>query len=113
MSTNMQSPIAGSAERIVTLRARHSEVMASIEKYEELVAEQAAQLRSMNRPTSYVTNDEDDEMEHRKALHVERLPLTQQELKREEEGIKELELKKRSLEERVSGMEKDLGGLLR
>jgi len=75
----------------VTLRARHSEVMASIEKYEELVAEQAAQLRSMNRPTSYVTNDEDEEMEYGKGLHVERLPLTQQELKREEEGIKELD----------------------
>lgn len=87
--------------------------MASIEKYEELVAEQASQLRSLNRPTSYVADDEHEEMKIQNIHRREQLPLTPQELKREEEGIKELELKKRTLEQRVNGMEKDLGGLLR
>ena len=36
-----------------------------------------------------------------------------EDLKREEEEIRELEKKKRGLEDRVSGMERDLGGLLR
>lgn len=39
--------------------------------------------------------------------------MTEEDLKREEENIKELEFKKRTLEDRVNGMEKDLGGILR
>ena len=39
--------------------------------------------------------------------------ITVEDIKMEEEEILELEKKKRSLEDRVSGMEKDLGGLLR
>lgn len=34
-------------------------------------------------------------------------------MRQEEKEIKELEKKKRGLEDRVSGMERDLGGLLR
>lgn len=39
--------------------------------------------------------------------------VTEEDLKREDEEIRELEKKKRGLEDRVSGMERDLGGLLR
>ena len=39
--------------------------------------------------------------------------ITLEDLEKEEEEIKELESRKRMLEDRVSGMERDLGGLLR
>ena len=39
--------------------------------------------------------------------------VTEEDLMREDEEIRELEKKKRTLEDRVSGMERDLGGLLR
>jgi hypothetical protein len=40
-------------------------------------------------------------------------PMTKEDLMREEEEIKELERKKSGLEARVTGMERDLGGLMR
>jgi len=39
--------------------------------------------------------------------------LVYEDILREEASIKELERRKRTLEERVSGMEKDIGGILR
>lgn len=39
--------------------------------------------------------------------------ITAEDLENEEQEIRELERKKRALEDRVSGMERDLGGLLR
>ena len=38
---------------------------------------------------------------------------TLEDLKREEQEVRELEERKRTLEERVNGMERDLGGLMR
>lgn len=87
----------------------------SLDHYEALVAEQSAQLRQMNRPSSRMSEfeDDDDVPASSRVTPNENLPMTDEDLKREEEGIMELEQKKRTLEERVSGMEKDLGGILR
>ena len=89
-----------------------------MEEYEELVAEQTAQLRKMN-GTSGLTFD-DHELDEITMQDVNtpdsqpsKLPLTEEELRREEDACAELERKKWTLEERVSGMEKDLGGLMR
>lgn len=41
------------------------------------------------------------------------MPITVEQLEREEQEIRDLERKKQTLEDRVSGMERDLGGLLR
>lgn len=43
----------------------------------------------------------------------EEVAVTDEDLRCEEEEIGELERKKKELEDRVSGMERDLGGLLR
>lgn len=63
---------------------------------------------------------EDDDLDLRASSDVEagdgkpsEMPITAEQLEREEQEIRELERKKRTLEERVSGMERDLGGLLR
>ena len=39
--------------------------------------------------------------------------VTEEDLRREDEEIRELEKKKRNLEDRVNGMDRDLGGLRR
>jgi hypothetical protein len=39
--------------------------------------------------------------------------MSREDMQREEAEIRELEQKKKALEERVTGMEKDLGGLMR
>lgn len=90
----------------------------SLDKYEELVTEQSKQLGKMNRPSSFGFQDD---------LGADKLPsenqdrtttigepvVTMEDLLAEESEIADLEQKKQTLEERVSGMEKDLGGLMR
>ena len=69
----------------------------------------------MNRPTSRTgyTDDDDGGRAEAGAAEEASIPLTKEDLEREEEEIKELERKKRGLEDRVTGMERDLGGLMR
>lgn len=100
------------------MRNRNAKALAFIQEYDGLVAEQATLLGKMNMSSSLVMDDnEADEIALRETtnsdLHQTDHPLTEEELKREEEACNELERKKRSLEERVNGMERDLGGLLR
>lgn len=104
----------GAKEKIAALRARYSRVTASLAHYEGKVARQARELERMNRPEDWEgdTVDKEDEDAQDKD-DDEEIVVTEDDLKREEEGIRELEKKKRELEDRVSGMERDLGGLLR
>jgi len=111
---NTCSPMPGAAERIADLRSRYSNVVDSIAQYEELISEQAVQMRGRNRPPLFA--DEDEEVDLPRAS-TSRIGGTQHptvdDLRHEEAGIRELEQKKRTLEQRVIGMDKDLGGLLR
>lgn len=91
---------------------------ASIARYDSKATKQAAQLAKMNRDKDgngdFDDDDEDlddgttDDVNGPQGMHV-----TDADLRREDEEIRELEKKKRTLEDRVSGMERDLGGLLR
>lgn len=65
----------------------------------------------MNRSQSYASDGED--MTGGEASQPESAPVTDEDLERELEEIRELEKKKQQLEARVSGMERDLGGLMR
>jgi hypothetical protein len=68
----------------------------------------------MNRPKGsgkYDDQGDDDAIEGGK--EQEEIEITTEDLQREQEEIRDLELKKKALEERVSGMERDLGGLNR
>ncbi|KAI9815156.1 MAG: hypothetical protein M1832_005558 [Thelocarpon impressellum] len=105
-------PIAGAAEKITSLRARYAQLSSSIAHHETRVSRQTAQLDRRNRPHDF--DDEDDDDDYRADLDDGgAAEITDEDLRREEEDIKELEKKKRALEDRVSGMERDLGGLLR
>lgn len=110
--------MAGAVEKIASLRNRNAQALASMEEYEDLVAEQTAQLGKMNRSSGLTFDDEDvDEITMRDVSSNDAqssdIPITEEELRRDEETCAELEQKKRTLEDRVSGMDKDLGGLMR
>lgn len=107
------SPLPGVLDRIAALRARHEKITASIAQYERSTADQSEQLRKMSRSTSFAADDMDDEQHEGRASTVGAQRLTQDDLKREEDLVKELERRKKVLEERVDGMKKDIGGILR
>lgn len=80
----------------------------SIAHLEDRVAANTAELESMRQ--SY--EDDDDDFKPVPASQPEALEVTDEDLERELAEIRELERKKRSLEERVTAMERDLGGLM-
>ncbi|KAL4922168.1 DASH complex subunit Spc34 [Aspergillus aurantiobrunneus] len=101
-------PVAGAQDKISSLRYRNRLISESIAELEERVARNTAELESMSR--SY---DEDyDDFENGAPSNLEGTDITDSDLDRELEEIRELERKKRSMEDRVNGMERDLGGLL-
>lgn len=103
-------PVPGAAEKISQLRRRHQQLAANISHYEALVGQQSADLARMNRPT-YDDEGDMEMMDDEPTINA--APMTKEDLEREEAEIAELEAKKKTLEERVSGMERDLGGLMR
>jgi hypothetical protein len=111
-------PIAGANERISQLTRRYQQLAANIEHYEGRVASQSRELERMHRPSGAGYYEEDDEDMVDADVHAVDdenyvAPMTKEDLMREEEEIRELEKKKRGLEDRVTGMERDLGGLMR
>lgn len=113
----MSSPIPGAPERIVSLRSRYEQLNSSIARYESKVAKQMIQLEKMNKHAGgngAFDGDEDENLDvDANDDQAAQYHITEEDLRREDEEIRELEKKKRSLEDRVSGMERDLGGLLR
>lgn len=96
-------------ERIQGLRQRHQELLASIEYYEDKVAEQTVLLDRVPRPRS---SQGSGAVSARRDVHV-RDSYTAEDFSNEEDEMRELEEKRRMLEDRVTGMQKDLGGLRR
>jgi hypothetical protein len=107
--------IVGIPEKIHALRSRHAQIQSSLQHYEQKVARQTKELQNMNRGEDLSGDDEGEEVYpgHVSAKEDEIEFVTDEDLKKEEDEIRELERKKRELEERVTGMERDLGGLLR
>lgn len=110
------SPIEGAAEKISTLRTRYEQISSSIARYEIRVAKQALQLDQMNHPKECTEDLDADDNEDKVVVEptiLRHVHATAEDIKREEEELRELEKKKRDLEDRVSGMDRDLGGLMR
>lgn len=103
------SPIPGAADQIAQLRQRHGRLEASLRHYEAQIADQAQQLSKLNKPRDYGDNEDGDIEVEAPALE----DFTLEDMRREEEEIAELEKKKKALEDRVSGMEKDISGVMR
>lgn len=88
------------------MRQRHAQVTASIDYYEDRLAEQARQLFKMNQTRSFLDEIEEPEPEPQDVP-----PLTDEDLRREEEEMRQLERKKKQLEDRVHSMSRDISGL--
>jgi hypothetical protein len=104
--------IPGVPKRIDELRLRYSQLSSSIEHYEQKVANQEKELERMTKSGGW-NGEEDFEDGVLGSEPEERVEITDEDLRREEEEIRDLERRKKVLEDRVSGMERDLGGLLR
>jgi hypothetical protein len=90
------------------MRQRHDRLEASIEYYESRIAEQTRQLSRQNRSRDYINHDtEDAEVETAAPI------VSIEDLRQEEEEVKQLEQKKKGLEDRVNSMGRDISGVLR
>ncbi|KAI1073985.1 DASH complex, subunit Spc34 [Whalleya microplaca] len=102
-------PLPGALERIPAQRSKYAHSKATLAYYEAKVSEQAEALGRMNKD-HWMDEDEDDDAADG-AEEGEEI-LTEESLRREEEEVRELDKKKRDLQERLKAMEKDLGGLM-
>lgn len=108
-------PIPGALQRIAQLRQRHARLAESIAYYEQKVEGQAQRLKGQHVPKDY-GDDEDEAAEpqaEEQAVSGGEIYMTEEDVENEQAEIKELERKKRMLEERVEGLGKDITGVLR
>ncbi|KAL1899154.1 hypothetical protein Sste5346_003076 [Sporothrix stenoceras] len=104
--------LPGALERIPVLRQKHAQQTSTLTYYEAKVAEQAQRLEGMNRDRRGGDEDYDDDMSMAAATPAAADGPTEEDLRQEEDEIRELERKKKELQERLRAMDKDLGGLL-
>ena len=90
------------------MRQRHSRLEASLEYYESRIAEQTEQLSRLNRSRGY-----DDAPLEDLGVETTAPIMTEEDLRREEEEVRQLERKKKGLEDRVNSMGRDISGVLR
>lgn len=109
-------PLPGALERIPELRQKWANQSNTLAYYEAKVVEQTERLGRMNkRPDDFGDEDEEDvgdEDEEPVNNGIMDSLMTEEDLRREEEEVKELDKKKKELQERLRAMDKDLGGLL-
>lgn len=104
--------VRGTTDKIRALRERWRAVGNSVKFYEQKIERQTKELDRINRGERWESGAEDDIEDENDEVYID-VEVTDEDLAREEEEIKELEAKKKALDERVRGMERDLGGLLR
>lgn len=108
-------PLPGALERIPAQRAKYAHSLNTLAYYEAKVAEQAEALGRMNKKDMWSEGEdeeEEEEEEEQNAAESEDAILTEEDLRREEAEVREMDRKKRELQQRLKAMEKDLGGLL-
>uniref|UniRef100_L2G9N3 DASH complex subunit SPC34 n=1 Tax=Colletotrichum fructicola (strain Nara gc5) TaxID=1213859 RepID=L2G9N3_COLFN len=100
--------LPGALERIPQLRNRYAHQTNTLAYYEAKVAEQQAALERMNKDHWMGDEEEpeDDDEEEDEDM------MTEEEYRAEEELVRDLDRKKRELQQRLRAMDKDLGGLL-
>ncbi|RDA84991.1 hypothetical protein CP532_3888 [Ophiocordyceps camponoti-leonardi (nom. inval.)] len=98
--------LPGARERIASLRSRFRAGSNTIAYYEAKVADQTAQLAAMNKLWI------DDVDADSKQPEDETEAWTEDDLRREEQEAREMEAKKKELQERLRAMDKDIGGLM-
>lgn len=107
--------LEGARDRIFQARHRYGRIEKSLRYYEEKVNRQARELERMQRAgeDDYDDDEEMGGMDYEEPQREEQEEDIDELIMMEEEEMRELERRKRELEDRVSGMERDLGGLMR
>ncbi|KAI1822591.1 DASH complex subunit Spc34 [Xylaria intraflava] len=106
-------PLPGALERIAAQRAKYAHSRSTLAYYEAKVEEQAEALRQMNKDHwKDDGNEDEDDDELGDAPDGNDDIITEEDLKRTEAEVRDLERKKKELQERLRAMDKDLGGLL-
>lgn len=103
--------VPGATDRIAALRTRHSQISASIQQYENKIENQQFPVHNLHQDSTNDDDAEDHQFEVAAASSQQPQNFTEEDVRVEEETIKELEARKKALETRVAAMEKDLGGL--
>lgn len=101
-------PLPGALERIQGIRQRWGAQANTLAYYEAKVAEQAERLGRLGKKDEFA----DDEEEVEEEVVVLDSMMTEEDLRIEEEEVRELDKKKKELQDRLKAMDKDLGGLL-
>ncbi|KEZ44106.1 hypothetical protein SAPIO_CDS3873 [Scedosporium apiospermum] len=96
--------LPGARRRIAELRGREADLRGTMEYYEGRVREQGEALEAMSK--DWREGEEEEEEEEEEDVW------TEEGLRGEEEEVRELEGRKRELQERLRAMERDLGGLM-
>jgi hypothetical protein len=82
-----------------------------LQHYETQIADQAVQLSKLNKSRDYGSDYEDGDTALPEVPVLEEF--TAEDMAQAEEEIRVLERKKKSLEDRVAGMDKDISGVMR
>lgn len=104
-------PVPGALERVSSLRQRYAHQTNTLAYYEARVGEQSEALGRMNK--DHLFDDDDDEGEEEGGFQGDGDVWTDEELRREESEIRDLDKMKRELQERLRDLDKDLVGVLR
>ncbi|WYZ34309.1 hypothetical protein EsH8_I_000585 [Colletotrichum jinshuiense] len=102
--------LPGALERIPQLRSRYAHQTNTLAYYEAKVAEHQATLERMNKDHWMGEGDEEQDVPEDEDEGGDLM--TEEDLRAEEEVVRELDKKKRELQQRLRAMDKDLGGLL-
>lgn len=101
-------PLPGALERIPAQRQKYTQLSNTLAYYEAKISEQQEALERLNLER---WAEEEDEMEE-PAIEQTRDTMTAEDLRREEDEVRELDRKKKELQERLRAMDNDIGGLL-
>lgn len=105
--------VEGASAKISSIRQRHQSLAASVAKYQDLVLQQQSKLNRFNSGSGYANLDDEVDGAAPDSEPASTKITTEADIEAEEAEIRELEARKKALEDRVSGMDKDLEGLLR
>jgi hypothetical protein len=105
--------VAGASDKCRALRNRHREVAASIAVLEKKVLKQQSLLDRKNSTLNPDDAGDENDLDQDSVNDDKHAVFTEDDFQLEEDEIRELEVRKKALEDRLSGMERDLGGLLK
>jgi hypothetical protein len=105
--------VEGATDKIASIRHRHETVASSLADYQTRILQHQSKLNRFNSGTGFENGDDALNGTGTAVSGIPARILTESDVQAEEVEIRELEARKKALEERVAGMASDLEGLLR